>query len=722
MTKTVTTIWLDEAQTRDSQCHMSFCTIDPYLIAYRDTQKCIDYINNLKDEEDRVILIISTNHLLSSSDTLIQQCVKLAQIESIYILYSSIEVSTERFDKSSKVRGVYTERYSLCNDITFLPHVKRQRREDFQRTDFIITALDRQIYTSATTATQSPQHQPSLNTSTIDSQTDVLEFLYSKVLRDVLLEGAETAQSEMVTFCRQKYADNPIELNRVEEFEEYYKSENAIFWFTRDIFLYRLLNKALRDRDIETLYSLRYFIGDLHLRLKERYNSQLSSSPASCRKYTVYRGQLMNNAEFDEKIQRNIGGFFSMSTFLSTSRNRNLALLFAGNNRSSRISKQQCVLFEIPIDIGIDNFAYADISNDSAFGEIEKEVLFTMGTIFRIISVTEENNEDVWTVQLKLSDEEDKHLHNISSIIKQDMAEPYKPLLKLIRIMCRMQYLKEAEHFSLLALEDKSVTSDIHLLSQVYYQLAIIYKDTKKMNEAKVYFKKTLDMKYKNDVSPTDPSLANLYTNLGTVYEDMNDYNNAHTYHNLALKALSNAETVNQADLAIKYSNIGSICRKKGYYLEALQNYTNCLDIQLEVLPPDDKKLLVTKNNIGIIHIHLENYTQAIKHFQEVFQTEKNLSTNLGTDPILALTYWNLACAFYRQRQLAEAHEYLKKCENIFCSQINIVLYESSAQECKDWIQRVEDELSKEPHQIRKGYGPDPWVMSYPNNMTFTLE
>ncbi len=145
-------------------------------------------------------------------------------------------------------------------------------------------------------------------------------------------------------------------------------------------------------------------------------------------------------------------------------------------------------MFEIPLDIGIDNFAYADISNESAFGEAEKEVLFTIGIIFHIISVTEENNEGVWTVQLKLSDEEDKHSHNISSIIKKDMTEPYKPLIKLIRIMCRVQYLKEAEHFSLLALEDKSVTFHFHLLSQVYYQLAIIYKDTEKINEAMVYF------------------------------------------------------------------------------------------------------------------------------------------------------------------------------------------------------------------------------------------
>jgi tetratricopeptide (TPR) repeat protein len=379
-------------------------------------------------------------------------------------------------------------------------------------------------------------------------------------------------------------------------------------------------------------------------------------------------------------------------------------------------------LFEIPIDISIDKFSYADISSESAFGPAEKEVLFTMGTIFRIISVTRENNEDVWIVQLKLSDEEDKHLHRISSIIKKDVTEPYKPLIKLIRIMCRMQYLKEAEHFSLLALEDKSVTSDFDLLSLIYYQLGIIYKSTGKINEAMVYFKKTLNMKYENNVSPTDPSLSNLYTNLGIVYEDIGEYDRAHTYHNLALKVLSDAETVNQADLAIKYSNIASVCRKKEYYLQALQNYTNCLEIELEILLPNDKKLLITKNNIGIVHIQLENYTKAIEHFQKIFETEQNLFEYPNSNPALAVIYWNLACAFYQQRQLVEALQYFRKCESIVTNKVNLILHGLRVKECKDWIQRIEDELSKESHQIQKGYGPDPWLMSHPYNMSFTFE
>ena len=134
----------------------------------------------------------------------------------------------------------------------------------------------------------------------------------------------------MVAFCRQIYADNSPELNHVEEFEEYYTSENAIFWYTRDIFLYRLLNRSLRDRDIKTLYSLRYYIKDLDLRLKELCNSQSFSSSTSSKEYTVYRGQLMNNAEFDKKIRNNVDGFFSINSFLSTTRNRHLALLYSG--------------------------------------------------------------------------------------------------------------------------------------------------------------------------------------------------------------------------------------------------------------------------------------------------------------------------------------------------------------------------------------------------------
>ncbi|CAF1259604.1 unnamed protein product [Adineta steineri] len=692
---------------------MSLCEIDPYLISYRDVHKCIDYIINLDDDKNSVILIISTNKLLFPSDAWIQQCAKLSQIESIYILSTSTDVNSELVNKLSKIRGIYTERYSLCDELSSLPNIKRQRRENFQRFDFIISSW-KELTDAYTTPVTSPQSQPSSN-------RNVLEFLYSKVLRDVLIEDVETSRNDMIIFCRQKYADNLVELNHVDDFDEYYQSENAIFWYTRDIFLYRLLNKALRDQDVRALYSLRYFTRDLHLKLKERYNSHLSPSLVSCTNSTVYRGQLMKNEEFDRKIRDNLGGFFATSCFLSTTEDRPLALVYAGNNKSTRMSEEQCVLFEIPIDNSIDKFSYANIARESAFGEAEKEVLFTMGVIFRILSITQDSNEDVWIVQLKLSDEEDEHLHVISSIIKKDMADPYKPLIKLIKIMGRMQYLDDAEHFSLVAIEDNSINSDFNLLSLVYYQLGVTYKSKKNINEAIIYFKKALNTKLENHISHTDSSLSSLYTNLGTVYENIGDYDRAHTYHNLAMKTLLDAETINQADLAIKYSNIASICRKKEYYLEALHNYTTCLDIESEILLKDDKKKLITKNNIGVVHIHLKNFTKAIEYFQ-MLETEQILSQYSSSNVNLAVVYWNLACVFYQQRHLTEALSYCRKCENIVTSRLIFVLHESKAKMCQDWIQRIEDELSKEQYQIRNGYGPNPWIICHPYMTSANLE
>ncbi|CAF4009557.1 unnamed protein product, partial [Rotaria sp. Silwood2] len=45
---------------------------------------------------------------------------------------------------------------------------------------------------------------------------------------------------------------------------------------------------------------------------------------------------------------------------------------------------------------------------------------------------------------------------------------------------------------------------------------------------------------------------------------------------------------------------------------------------------------------------------------------------------------------------------------------VNLIFYDLQAKECKNWIQRVEDELLKQLDQIRKGYESGPWLMRHP--------
>ncbi len=94
----------------------------------------------------------------------------------------------------------------------------------------------------------------------------------------------------------------------------------------------------------------------------------------------MYRGQILSVNEI-ERLRTNVNKLITMNGFCSTSRNREMAVKFAKN-----------VLFDIEVDFNKHpTLIFADISSTSKFGE-EEEVLFDLGTVFRIekvISMTE---------------------------------------------------------------------------------------------------------------------------------------------------------------------------------------------------------------------------------------------------------------------------------------------------------------------------------------------
>ncbi|CAF4829638.1 unnamed protein product, partial [Rotaria sp. Silwood2] len=57
----------------------------------------------------------------------------------------------------------------------------------------------------------------------------------------------------MLDRCRLYYAHDPIELEKIADFERKYEADQAIRWYAKDSFLYRILNTALRQNDMETI-------------------------------------------------------------------------------------------------------------------------------------------------------------------------------------------------------------------------------------------------------------------------------------------------------------------------------------------------------------------------------------------------------------------------------------------------------------------------------------
>jgi hypothetical protein len=74
-------------------------------------------------------------------------------------------------------------------------------------------------------------------------------FVHSLLVIDVLLriKPVEKDTQELIGLCKNAYKDNKIELNIVREFQQKYSPNKALWWYTRESFLYKMLNKCFTN-------------------------------------------------------------------------------------------------------------------------------------------------------------------------------------------------------------------------------------------------------------------------------------------------------------------------------------------------------------------------------------------------------------------------------------------------------------------------------------------
>jgi hypothetical protein len=231
------------------------------------------------------------------------------------------------------------------------------------------------------------------------------QFVHSQILIDCLIRmrSTSTDKSEFINYCMEEYANNNSQLNIIREFQQDYSVNSTLKWYTRDCFLYRLLNKALRVQNINLLYLLGFFIRDLQHQL-ERYQY-----PASI---YVYRGQLMSKKEV-QQLKNSMGQLISMNSFLSTTLDREIAIIFSGDTGASNRDFEP-VLFEIEADPQIAGVkSFANITPFS-YMQDEDEVLMMLGCIFRLVHVRYDGT--LCIIQLVLCSEND---HDVKPIFDQ---------------------------------------------------------------------------------------------------------------------------------------------------------------------------------------------------------------------------------------------------------------------------------------------------------------
>ena len=219
---------------------------------------------------------------------------------------------------------------------------------------------------------------------------------FDKILLHI--RSTKTAEREFLTPIRDHYRDNKAELYLIDKFEETYSCNNSIRWYTRDCFLYRFVNTMLRrtQNDINTLFKLRFFVPNLLSGLRNAQVDQLNVLAYSC---AVYRGQSISKEEI-EMLKSRVGGLISANSILSTSRNEEVAKMFAVNEEYN--GPVTSVIFNITMNSWSEKvitFPFADISHQ-ADHVFESEVLFAPHAIFRVQSVEFIETDRMWLVHL----------------------------------------------------------------------------------------------------------------------------------------------------------------------------------------------------------------------------------------------------------------------------------------------------------------------------------
>jgi tetratricopeptide (TPR) repeat protein len=589
---------------------------------YVNIDECIHDIQSFDDDDVQVFLISSK----SDNDIFLRQIVHLTKIRFIYILHTKENLNSSLKALSNKIRGIYFNTNDLCD------HLLR---------DYICTLkMSVSIF-----------NKDKKNRTVRNLHEDNARFLWLQLLIDILIQIPHNCQTldEILEECKNYENKNESTKKAIEELRQNYKSNEALRYYTGASFLFRLFNEALRTENIDFLFVFRFFLADVYNQLRQLYTEQfLNDNIDINQRLQLFRGQSMTIVEFD-MIKENVGRLISINSFFSTSTNYDVATTFAGFGDQDKPSGTISVVFQIEID-DIGHSLKRPFASLQEFSKIkdENEILFSVGTIFRIEEVLDvPGTTKDWFVTLKLvNDDDDNEITELRKELEKEFCKDCD-LCSLGSVLIKMGDYDKAERYFQIILEH--VSTNQATIPLVYTHLGIIYHNKGDYQKAVKYHQQALEYYTKrNQFYHHDNDIGATYTHIGSNYHQFGN-------NQLALEYMTKATQIQNTPRkhAFTLNQIAVIHRDNGDYKQALEYFQKVLDIDENILKLNkyNPSLATTYNNIGEIYIHLKDYENALKTLE--YALDIRLKGTVSTHTDLAAIYNNLGVA-YRGRQCSE--------------------------------------------------------------------
>ena len=345
------------------------CQINNSFGFHTEVESCITFIKSIKKQQ--ILLIISDSYvsqLLSSIEI-------FHQINFIFIYYSNKDQYKYFFHEDLNIIGIYQEFHLLISSIEEQIHLINKQY-------FKWTFFDQE------------------NSLTRDLSKQANDFLWIQLFHRVISQFPrdEQARKQMIDACHRYSQGNAEQLHLIDKFEREYESNDAIHWYWNNLFLQKMINKALHTKDIDQLYRLRYFLGDLIENLTREHQQIVQSGIESfivSHRMNLSINQLNNFKENQGKLMT-MKGFLSINSQKLSSPN----LSTQSTQRSDLID----VVFEMKCNVKEldDNLVFVDMTQFSKT-PCQKEVLFNLNTTFRLESI--EQDKQGWIIRMTTVDD-----------------------------------------------------------------------------------------------------------------------------------------------------------------------------------------------------------------------------------------------------------------------------------------------------------------------------
>ncbi|CAF2905837.1 unnamed protein product [Rotaria sp. Silwood2] len=379
-------------------------------------------------------------------------------------------------------------------------------------------------------------------------------FILFQSFIEILLKIEKTQHDleEMWAACCREanIENNDIYIKEIQDFQQKYIPNDAIRFYSKNSFLFRYINFALRCESIEKIFTFRPFIAHLHQQLVKLGSQQRSTRQRS--EYTFYRGVKLPK-QILQRLSDNKDNLISMNGFLSTTKSKTVADMYA--DPDNPVLGYESVRFEMHLDenqlneIIITKRPYADISNNSDYRD-EDEVLFFMGFIWYIKSV-EQTSENLWKVELELS--KDLHVymnsHFDESINNYDYVALGKISHELGEYTSAINFFKRMLRLSPNLSQYDRAKIYLHIAKSEYannaYENAIenLQKANENICNVSISNDETNFPLRPNYADDAELSTISMLKNMGLVYRQINNYEKAKVSFEEGLRqSLSNTD------------------------------------------------------------------------------------------------------------------------------------------------------------------------------------